>query len=217
MAKNKFYAVKSGYKTGIFDNWDDAKVNVSGFSGAKYKSFKTIEEAELFMKDDISEIKKEVKNDDIELKSNELNIFTDGTIRYESDNSSIVGVGYGFVAVINDRVVYEKSGHSDRNDVNNKYRNVYGEINGVIEAIKYAEENGYSKVNLYIDYEGLILWVEDYNGRTKWKSKNDMTKSYKELIESKRKTMDITFHKVVAHSGVKYNEMADKLSAKSFD
>ena len=180
MAKNKFYAVKSGYKTGIFDNWDDAKVNVSGFSGAKYKSFKTIEEAELFMKDDISEIKKEVKNDDIELKSNELNIFTDGTIRYESDNSSIVGVGYGFVAVINDRVVYEKSGHSDRNDVNNKYRNVYGVINGVIEAIKYAEENGYSKVNLYIDYEGLILWVEDYNGRTKWKSKNDMTKSYKE-------------------------------------
>ena len=41
MAK-KFYAVKKGHKKGIFESWDECKKNINGYSGAIYKSFKTL-------------------------------------------------------------------------------------------------------------------------------------------------------------------------------
>ena len=40
----KYYAVRNGYHTGIFNTWDECKKEVSGFSGAEYKSFTKLEE-----------------------------------------------------------------------------------------------------------------------------------------------------------------------------
>ena len=37
----KFYAVKEGRNIGIFESWIDCKKQVDGYSGAKYKSFKS--------------------------------------------------------------------------------------------------------------------------------------------------------------------------------
>ena len=48
MAK-KFYAVRKGYNTGIYESWDECKKQTSGFSGAEFKSFPTKEEAMAFI------------------------------------------------------------------------------------------------------------------------------------------------------------------------
>ena len=45
MAK-KFYVIWQGRETGIFTDWSTCKKHVDGFTGAKYKSFKTLSEAE---------------------------------------------------------------------------------------------------------------------------------------------------------------------------
>ncbi len=45
MAK-KYYVVWQGRETGIFTDWNTCKSHVDHFAGAKYKSFKTLEEAE---------------------------------------------------------------------------------------------------------------------------------------------------------------------------
>lgn len=42
----KFYAVRRGRRTGIFDSWDQVARSVNGYSGAEHKSFKSKEEAE---------------------------------------------------------------------------------------------------------------------------------------------------------------------------
>jgi ribonuclease HI len=47
--KKKYYAVRQGYQPGIYRSWDDCKVQVEGFAGAKYKGFATREEAEQYM------------------------------------------------------------------------------------------------------------------------------------------------------------------------
>ena len=44
--KQKFYVVWKGRQTGVFGSWDEAKEQVSSFSGASYKSFKTLKEAQ---------------------------------------------------------------------------------------------------------------------------------------------------------------------------
>ena len=47
MAKQKkYYVVWNGREEGVYDNWDDAKAQITDFSGARYKSFPTKEEAE---------------------------------------------------------------------------------------------------------------------------------------------------------------------------
>ncbi|MDR1809064.1 MAG: viroplasmin family protein, partial [Prevotella sp.] len=45
MAKKKYYVVWKGVNPGIYDNWNDAKLQVNGYEGAVYKSFPTREEA----------------------------------------------------------------------------------------------------------------------------------------------------------------------------
>ncbi|MDQ1269758.1 MAG: ribonuclease [Thermodesulfobacteriota bacterium] len=47
----KFYAVARGRKTGIFTSWPDAQCQVKGFAGARFKSFKTKQEALAFLED----------------------------------------------------------------------------------------------------------------------------------------------------------------------
>ncbi|MGN1272722.1 MAG: ribonuclease H family protein [Lactobacillus sp.] len=41
----KIYAVKKGRIPGVYRNWDEAKEQVNGFSGAEYKSFENITDA----------------------------------------------------------------------------------------------------------------------------------------------------------------------------
>jgi ribonuclease H-related protein len=50
MAKIKFYAYLTDKKKGIADNWPDCQKIVSGVTDAKYKSFLTRDEAELWLK-----------------------------------------------------------------------------------------------------------------------------------------------------------------------
>ena len=45
MGKQKFYVVWNGVEDGVYTSWETCQKAVYGFSGAKYKSFKTEEEA----------------------------------------------------------------------------------------------------------------------------------------------------------------------------
>lgn len=47
--KGAFYAVKAGRKTGVFTTWAECEAQVKGFSGAEYKKFDTMEEANAFL------------------------------------------------------------------------------------------------------------------------------------------------------------------------
>lgn len=49
LSKMPFYAVAKGKAPGIFLSWPDCEAQVKGFSGAKYKKFNTITEAEQFI------------------------------------------------------------------------------------------------------------------------------------------------------------------------
>lgn len=44
----KYYAVKNGRKTGIYTSWEDTEKLVKGYPDAKYKSFKTRKDAEVW-------------------------------------------------------------------------------------------------------------------------------------------------------------------------
>lgn len=57
MAKQKFYVVWKGRKTGIFNTWQECSRQVQGFNGAQYKSFPNRKAAEEAFKNDYEDYK----------------------------------------------------------------------------------------------------------------------------------------------------------------
>lgn len=192
MSKRKFYAVRKGYNTGVYNNWDECKKQVNGFSGAEYKSFQTLDEA-----NDYIGLKKE-----IELDSNDfVKAYVDGSYEH-----SIRQYGSGVVILKNGVVekTYSVKG-SEASLVG--MRNVAGEIEASKIAMKYCIDNNIKSLKLYFDYEGIEKWCTGA-----WKTNKEGTIDYKKFYDNIKENLAIEFIKVKAHSGDKYNEEADKLA-----
>ncbi len=201
MKNSKIYAVKSGRKTGIYQNWDECKKQIDGFSGAVYKSFSNIEEAEEFLYGNKVGLDFKESND-----TNTLYAYVDGSYSNEYKAYS-----FGCVIISQNQIIEKLSG-SDQNSEYVEMRNVAGELLGAINAIKWAIKNGYSALKIFHDYEGIAKWAND-----EWSTNKVGTKEYVEFIKSSRKKINISFVKVKGHSGDTFNEMADLLAKKALD
>lgn len=189
----KYYAVKKGHKPGIYTSWDECKKQVEKFSGAVYKSFTSLEDAKNF------------------IKLEEEKIVDYGLIAYVDGSYNIKTKEYGFGCILieGQKVIKELSGKGDKEALVSM-RNVAGEILGSLAAMKFALENGYPGVCIYYDYEGIEKWA---NGL--WRANKIGTQNYQKLVNKYRKKINISFIKVLAHSGDFFNERADKLAKKA--
>ena len=198
MAK-KYYAVKAGRKTGVFESWDECKSAVSGFSGAAYKSFTNREDAIDF----VNGSAKSQKAQNREEKQSEAFAYVDGS--YDDTTKSY---SYGMVMMHGEDELhfFKKFEKDDMSDM----RNVAGEIEGSMAAMKYCIENGIKSISIFYDYEGIQKWC---NGD--WKAKKEGTKRYVEFYKDTSRLVDVDFIKVKGHSGDKYNDLADELAKKA--
>lgn len=190
----KYYAVRIGRNPGIYHTWDECKQETMGFKGASFKKFSTREDAEAFI-NEIEEDKKESAEKD------ELVVYVDGSYR-NSDKSHSYGV-YMF----NDEEEYT---YSKRFFKDSDMRNVSGEIKGAMRAMEEAAELGKKKIYLHYDYEGIRSWALGF-----WKTNKEGTIYYKNFYDSIKDKLEVKFIKVEAHTGVKYNELVDKLAKEA--
>ncbi len=198
----KYYAVKVGKSTGIYNNWEDCKKQVTGFSGAIYKSFPTLEEAKEYLNN--GNIENEVNSFNLEnIADDEILAYVDGS--YKKDT---LEYGYGVVLILKDDII-EFFGKGENPEVA-KSRNVTGELFGSIRAISEAIRLKKKKITVFYDYQGISSWA---NGE--WKCNLPLTIGYRDKIKDFRKEIEILFVKVKAHSNDKYNDLADYLAKKS--
>ncbi|BFT65779.1 viroplasmin family protein [Parvimonas parva] len=201
MAK-KYYAVKVGKSTGIFETWDECKKQVVGFSGAIYKSFQSLDKAKEYLDDKNIALKSEEFEFEI-TSDDEIIAYVDGS--YKKDT---LEYGYGVVLILKDDIV-ELYGKGQNPEVA-KSRNVTGELFGSVRAISEAIKLGKKKIIIFYDYQGISSWA---NGE--WKCNLPLTMGYRDKIREFRKEIEILFVKVKAHSNDKYNDLADHLAKKS--
>ena len=202
----KYYAVQRGRSTGVFFSWPECQKQVAGFSGAVFKSFTTLEEAEAFAKGGEKSITKikNIKEESNTVKDPDALIaYVDGS--YNSGNKEF---SYGMVLLrgTEEQTFYQKFADEDLASM----RNVAGEIKGAEAAMRYAVEKGFRKLYIYHDYEGIARWCQGA-----WKTNKEGTKAYKEYFDSIKDQVEVVFVKVAAHTGDKYNEMADKLAKQA--
>lgn len=200
MAAKKFYAVKKGLITGIFETWEECKGAVDGFSGAEYKSFKTREEACAYLGVEMSGTDKAVP-DEFPEEADTLVTYVDGSYEH-----SLLKYAFGCVFLLPDKRILTEKG-SGNNPESAKLRNVTGEMLGAMFAVKWAMKNGFRKIEIRYDYEGVEKWVTGA-----WKSKTELTRKYAETMRNWSAKIAISFTKVAAHTNVYFNEMADELA-----
>lgn len=194
----KIYAVRQGRKVGLFYSWSECEQQIKGYSGAQYKSFTDINEAKNYLGQDKSQLK------DIELPKDEMIAYVDG-----SYNSGTGEYSAGVVLLYqSNKKTFSLKGNDP---LLSKMRNVAGEIMGAKAAMNYALENNVANLRIHYDYAGIEKWCTG-----EWQTKMEGTKSYKDFYNDISKAVTVRFVKVKAHSGVLYNEEADKLAREAF-
>lgn len=190
---SKFYAVRRGKSTGIFLSWEECKKQVDGYSGAEYKSFKTREEAQEYC--DGGRKKTSVIC--------EAECYTDGSFDITTHRYS-----YGAVIFVQGKE-FELSETFDNEEMASM-RNVAGEIEGAMAAMRFCVERGISSLLLHYDYEGVEKWCTGA-----WKCNKKGTIAYKAYYDSIKDKLEVVFHHVKGHSGVEGNERVDQLAKKA--
>ena len=198
----KYYAVRVGRSTGVFLTWAECQKQVTGFPGAVFKSFTTIEEAENFVKGIVPQIE-ESGEQILKAEPGALVADVDGSYNVANNQFS-----YGIVLLDGEQELKFQQFFIDEELAS--MRNVAGEIKGAEAAMRYAVEQGFQKLYIYHDYEGIAKWCLG-----EWKTNKEGTKAYKAYFDSIRDKLQVVFVKVAAHTGDKYNEMADKLAKEA--
>lgn len=189
--------MKAGKTPGVYLTWEECKAQVEGFSGAIYKSFPTMAEAESYAGVTASP---ESEKPDFSCKRGEAIAYVDGSYNVSTQEYSC---GVVFITEGEEIHIARKGENRELASM----RNVAGEILGAELAMKKAVELGIRKLDIYHDYQGIASWCLG-----EWKTNKEGTRAYKEYFDSVKQQVEIHFVKVKGHSGDKYNDRADELA-----
>lgn len=226
MATKKYYAVRQGRKTGIFDTWAECLPQVAGYSGAVYKSFATLDEAEKFLTGEIAwgnkPAIKGAKHDKAPKKipgrDNSVDKDNGEPVDYiiYTDGSCLSNPGgAGGWAVVRENAqtgeISEFSGGA-KETTNNRM-----ELTAALEALKAVAVG--SKIRLYTDSQYLKNaftkgWLTAWKSR-QWKKADGTAVLNRDLWEEIDKAFagrTVAFYWVKGHAGNVYNERCDVLA-----
>src|SRR5699024_8791985 len=167
------------------------------------KGFETEDEAQDYLNDK-SNVKTVSLNEKVD--SNVLEVYVDG-----SYNAVYKLGGYGCVMLQDGEVIHTISTAFDIDENRNTW-NVEGETFATLTAVEWAMKKGFTNMFLYYDYTGIKHWADG-----SWTANKVTTREYQRKMKQYQQTIHINFIKVKAHSGNKYNDLADKLAKKAID
>lgn len=189
----KYYAVKKGRKTGIFNSWDECKESVNGYANAIYKSFSDLKEAKNYLYGTSH------KNT-VEPEKKEIEAYIDGS--YDDHIKR-----YSYAAIIFHKGIKKEFAQSE-SDINLvALRNVAGELKAAMYVMQYALNNSAKSIEIFYDYNGIEMWATGA-----WKANTEFTRRYTDYCKQVMTQISIKFTKIKSHTGNQYNEEVDRLA-----
>ena len=213
MTTRKYYAVATGRKPGIYDNWPAAQAQVTGYPGARFKGFPTRDAAEKWLQaptyrrsSSKTERRTDASDTDTGPRAGEVTLYTDGGARYNPGPG-----GYGIVQIYKGERKERSGGY--RLTTNNRM-----ELMACIVALRELEYRD-KPVTLYSDssyvVNGIVKgWAQNWRKRGWIKSDRkpainpDLWAQLLDLIAD----LNIDFKWVKGHAGNSLNERCDELA-----
>ena len=174
---NYYYAVAIGKHPGIYTDWANCFMNISGYSNAKFKKCKTKEDALHFLSIHIQNPPPQNIN-----SSNSkipFYIYTDGSCSNNGRKNAKAGIGIYFG---------KKDPRNTSERFTNKPTNQRAELYAIIKAITLLtqEEIKTKKIIIYTDSQYSIhcvtKWYKTWN-KNQWKTKKKQNVKNKKLIQ----------------------------------
>lgn len=187
MPKQKFYAIKSPNESKIVMTWAECEKLTHGVKGVLFKSFGSRAEAEAW----IAGMEAPVPDG--------IRVFVDGSFSPDFPKS-----GWAFVATENDKEIARGSGITA---FDAESRNIDGEVMASFQAMRWLDSNDKTGTICH-DYEGIARWAKG-----EWQAKSNIAKRY--VAAAQPYLHRVSFEKVEAHTGVKWNELVDKLAKEA--
>lgn len=206
MARKKtHYAVRKGKVPGVYLTWEECQKQIIGFPSAEFKGFYSQGDADAYLSGSEEASPSQAETHIITPESEDHAIaYVDGSFE-----ASVGRYGYGVVLISAPEQIHKVNGWGDDPD-KVAARNVTGEIIGATTAMQLAVEGGFRKLTICYDYEGIKKWATG-----EWRAKQDLTQQYAADAAEYKRSIDIDFIHVAAHTGIKYNEEADALAKQA--
>jgi ribonuclease HI len=189
-----FYAVRKGRIPGVYLKWIECQSQIAGFKGAEFKKFATLEEAQEFM------VPREEKS-----RASQFEIYTDGS----SDQKTYATWAYA---------VYDNGQEvsSDSGSLPPPYTNSHGEVEAVLQALRFAKNLERGSVSLFSDSEFVVKTINVYSKTRKekdWRGKAYVDEFFEilDIVEDR----DVVVYHIDAHVGHAGNERADSLAREA--
>ncbi len=158
-AKNKYYVVWRGRLTGIFESWDDCRVQIDGYEGAQYKGYVTREEAEVAHKLNYWQAVQQGGDKRVQIIGNKADIVLP-SLSVDAACSGNPGVmEYRGVDTATGREIFRMGPYPDGT-------NNVGEFLALVHGLSLMKKNGCT-LPIYSDSVSAIAWVRAKQCKTK--------------------------------------------------
>ncbi|MBN7274709.1 RNase HI [Ligilactobacillus pobuzihii] len=197
----KFYAVAKGKKTGIFTSWPECQRQVSGYAGAKYKSFKTQAEALQWLQDGGKTSPKKTqapKKEVAKINPHAIKLWTDGGSRNHGNKKGQHvkqddRAAWAFCAVKDGKKYTATNG--EYGSTNNKM-----EIMALLKALKFIGRQGWQNEQIVATLDSKYVldaitkhWITGWKKRG-WKTASQTPVANKELWQEISKLLPYFTH-----------------------
>lgn len=164
MAGKKYYVVWAGHETGIFDSWEDCKVAIEGFPGARYKGFSSKTDAIEAYRGDPSEhlnfFRAVAAHRPEAVSYDNIPDIVPGSIAVDAACSRNPGpVEYQGVDISTGaRLFHQGPFQGGTNNI--------GEFLALVHALAWLTKIGRGDITIYSDSRTAISWVRNRKART---------------------------------------------------
>ena len=187
MAKQKYYVVWAGKVPGIYTTWDECRRQVEGQEGAKYKSFKTMEEAQQYFDLGYDVYRQE---NPVQPKATKTSS-TDGRPDYNpasrpaaaiNESIAVDAACSGNPGAMEYRGVYLKTGRELFHVGPMFGTNNIGEFLAIVHGLAFLKQKGLPQMPIYSDSRNAQLWIRAKKCKTKLE-RNQKSEPLYQLIE----------------------------------
>ena len=160
--KQKYYVVWKGKKTGVFTSWKVCKQQVDGFEGAQYKSFTSLDEAEIASSKKYEDYKGK-NTQKSTLSSSEKAKYGSPILESISVDAACAGnpgkMEYRGVLTHNKKELFKKGPYL-------KGTNNIGEFLALVHGIAFLKSKNKENIPIYSDSKIAMSWIKQKRCKT---------------------------------------------------